>query len=75
MSDKVKVSPTPIQRNSADVAIELLEMHLRKEAVDANEIEVLYAKYYALARALEATKAYDLKVLVTNEIRAKLWKS
>ena len=54
MSDNVNVSPTPIQRNRRDVAIELLKIYLERGDYTANEItedklSQLYEKYFDIA--------------------------
>jgi len=74
MSDNIKVSPTPIQRNSADVAMELLNIHLQNVHFQATDIGGIYAQYFALAKTLEYKSPSDLKEFIPEEIAAKLVK-
>lgn len=71
MAENVSVSPTPIQRNAKDVAIELLNLHLEREAVSAEELSGLYAKYYTLAYTLDRKSPSDLRVFLPEEITSK----
>lgn len=72
MSENIKVSPTPIQRNSADVAMELLKIHLNNAVFNVDDIGELYAKYFAIAKTLEY-KSYDLlEEFIPEEIKAKI---
>lgn len=51
MSD-VNVSPTPIQRNSADVAVELTREYLNRSATvidSVDDIASIYTKLYSVA--------------------------
>lgn len=51
---QVKANPNPIQRNLNDVAMELTTVYLRKFGVDsAEDIQRIYAKFYAVALATE----------------------
>lgn len=44
MTDRIKVDPTPIQRNAFDVAIELVNLHIRLDGrTTASELEALFA--------------------------------
>lgn len=54
MNNEVKVSPTPIQRNRRDVAIEMLEMYLKHGSFTSEEITEerlceLYKKFHSRA--------------------------
>lgn len=73
MSENISVSPTPIQRNSLDVAMELLTLHVSKTPVEANELSELFAEYYSLANILHRKSPSDLKVFLPEEILSKLW--
>lgn len=75
MSEKVSVKPTPIQRNSLDVAMELVNLHVNKEAVEASELGELYARYYAIAYTLTRKGESELKDLLPEEIKSKLTKT
>lgn len=67
------MSPTPIQRNSADVAIELLTIHKELNSVTTEtELLELYAKFYATAEYLKRSPNY-LAPLVPEEVM-KLFK-
>lgn len=70
MSD-VKVSPTPIQRNANDVAIELVNLHASRFGVEQDEIPELFAKYVALARYMNSKNYNDLKRFLPEEIQEK----
>lgn len=54
MSNEVKVSPTPIQRNRRDVAIEMVELYLKHGSFTSEEITEdrlceLYKKFHSKA--------------------------
>ncbi|MCM3616695.1 hypothetical protein M3936_03770 [Sutcliffiella horikoshii] len=68
----VKVNPTPIQRNKHDVAFELLTFHAKYKRPAAEEIELLYAKYYALADYCENVSVVNLQKLLSDELKAKV---
>jgi hypothetical protein len=74
MADNVTVSPTPIQRNANDVAIELFKFHSRSFGVAENEIEQTYAKYYALAKYLQTKNGSNLTALIDQDILNKISK-
>lgn len=53
MSEKVEVSPTPIQRNHYDVAVELTQLYYKLSPnADPEMIDAVYARFYATARTL-----------------------
>ncbi|CRK80317.1 hypothetical protein [Neobacillus massiliamazoniensis] len=71
--NNIKVSPTPIQRNKFDAAIDLLNIHRNTYGFDSQEeIESLFAKYYAIAEVCERKSAKDLQELVSEDILNKL---
>jgi hypothetical protein len=70
MSD-VKISPTPIQRNANDVAIELVNLHASRFSIQESDIPELFTKYVALARYLNSKNYNDLKQFLPEEIRNK----
>lgn len=70
MADNIRVSPTPIQRNSADVATDLVQLHTRLKATDVNEIGDLYKKYYAIAETLRKKGPNDLAKLLPDDFYA-----
>ncbi|MFK9120711.1 hypothetical protein ACJEBK_28260 [Peribacillus frigoritolerans] len=76
----VKVSPTPIQRNSLDVAMELTQMHkqlmeLMGMDFESTDIAQTYAGYYALAQTLQRQSVDSLSGLVSDEILAVIRRS
>lgn len=75
MSENISVSPTPIQRNELDVAMELLALHVNKVPVEAEEIGDLYAKYYSLAYILKKGKPNDLKQFLPEGMERKIFKA
>jgi Fic family protein len=75
MAENVKVKPTPIQRNANDVAVELLTLRARIFGIDSpDDIETLFAKYYAIADVCERKGVKDLQKLVSEDILAKIGK-
>jgi len=72
MSDRISVQPTPIQRNSKDVAIELLKLHASRGPVEPGDIEELYTKYYSLAETLSKTHANRLVDFIPAETKSKI---
>jgi hypothetical protein len=72
MAETVKVEPTPIQRNKHDVAIELLKIHISRKATSAEELEGIYAKYYALALYCESMTPDKLQKLLSKELLEKV---
>nr|WP_324635452.1 hypothetical protein [Bacillus subtilis]WRS94205.1 hypothetical protein VDS57_02040 [Bacillus subtilis] len=72
MADKT-IKPTPIQRNSLDVATELTQLHLEQFSVaDEKEIADLYARYYTLAATLKNKSYVELLDFLPEEIRSKI---
>ncbi|MGW6666611.1 hypothetical protein [Peribacillus sp. NPDC055009] len=73
----VKVSPTPIQRNSLDVAMELTQMHKQLVGMgfESTDIAQTYAGYYALAQTLQRKSVDSLSGLVSDEILAVIRRS
>ncbi|MFC0559664.1 hypothetical protein [Halalkalibacter alkalisediminis] len=72
MAEQIKVNPTPIQRNSFDVAIELMNYHLSRKRTEVEELEGLFAKYYALATYCESSSVTDLQNLLSDELIEKI---
>lgn len=55
MADQIKVSPTPIQRNYNDVAIDLLNIYIQngdytQDEITEDKIVELYKKFYKASR-------------------------
>jgi hypothetical protein len=72
MAENIKVSPTPIQRNKLDVAMELINYHTSRKNVAAEELEVLFAKYYALVTLCEHKSIEELQNLLGEELLGKV---
>jgi len=68
MADEVRVSPTPIQRNVNDVALELTKMYYETYNVGSiEEIQETYARFYAIAARMDSgIRTYDK--LITEKI-------
>ncbi|MGG3798975.1 hypothetical protein [Metabacillus fastidiosus] len=72
MAENIKVSPSPIQRNEYDVAIELVNLHVSKEPVSGDEISELFSRYYALAVGLKSiSRSSTILEFIPEEIRSK----
>jgi hypothetical protein len=68
MSETISVSPTPIQRNSADVALELTELYFKRYGLDSmQDITDAYSKFYATAEYLRMNHR-KLENLVPEDI-------
>ncbi|AND39535.1 MULTISPECIES: hypothetical protein [Cytobacillus] len=72
MAETVKVKPTPIQRNKFDVAMELTNLHLRNYGIPEEEVEGVFAKYYALAAYCESSDVYTIKNLIDADLLSKM---
>ncbi|QFT87669.1 hypothetical protein FIU87_03305 [Bacillus sp. THAF10] len=69
---KVKVDPNPIQRNKHDVAMELLNLHLKFERPKkVSDLETIYTKYYALAIYCESSDVVKLQNLLSDSLKDK----
>ncbi|MED1820996.1 hypothetical protein [Bacillus subtilis] len=74
MSD-ITTKPTPIQRNSLDVAIELTQLHVEQFGLEGkDDLANTYAKYYAIANTLKNKNLEALKKFLPEEIKSKLKK-
>lgn len=62
----------PVQRNANDVAMELLELHRYHAPFNAEDIEELYVKYYAIAKVCETTSPKYLRNLISEDLLEKL---
>lgn len=54
MSEKIDISPAPIQRNRRDVAIDLMKLFFKNgnwtaDEITEDKISELYKKYYKIA--------------------------
>jgi hypothetical protein len=74
MAENITVKPTPIQRNAFDVAIELLKMHEQRAAIEVDDLEKTFARYYAIANVCERTSAKELLSLIDEELKNKIFK-
>jgi hypothetical protein len=72
MSDNVTVSPTPIQRNAQDVAMELFQYHANCFGVPEEDIQDTYAQYYALAKYLQSKNPNKFTSLLDPEVLKKI---
>jgi hypothetical protein len=73
MTNVVKTSPTPIQRNKFDVAIELTQLQRQLGGLSYSEdIEKTFAKYYALAILCENANYEQLLSFVSEDFGNKL---
>lgn len=73
MAERISVSPTPIQRNKFDVAMELTKIHVGSFGFgDGKELETIFATYFALARYCERTEPELLRNLLSEELVSNL---
>ena len=68
MSDNVNVKPTPIQRNEFDVALELTQLELRMGVYASEDLEEIFAKYYAIAKVLKNKRSEQLEALLSENL-------
>jgi hypothetical protein len=64
----VKVNPTPIQRNRFDTAIELLNIYLNLKVVNADELDSLFVRFYALTEFVESKSLVDLQKSIPENV-------
>jgi hypothetical protein len=75
MSDKVKVSPTPIQRNAFDVATELTMRYFEHQNPKSpEEMGEVFAKFYATAFVCSSKSSSELAPLVDEKIADRFGK-
>jgi hypothetical protein len=73
MADDIRVSPTPIQRNVKDVALELTLLYYQNNNTDSiEEIQETYAKFYAIAETLRRSHYKEFGGLLPNSIKEML---
>lgn len=73
MSNEVKVAPTPVQRNSLDVALELTQMYFRAKSTNSpDEIAEIFSKFLATSRIFEHTSYDTLKKLLPENLKDAL---
>lgn len=69
MSEDLMVNPTVVQRNKFDVATELTKLYYTEYDIeDAEEMQTLFAKFYAVAQFLESREESELQALVPEEM-------
>lgn len=69
MSEDLMVNPTVVQRNKFDVATELTKLYYTEYDIeDVEEMQTLFAKFYAIAQFLESRKESELQALVPEEM-------
>lgn len=69
MSEDLTVNPTVVQRNKFDVATELTKLYYTEYDIeDAEDMQTLFAKFYAIAQFLESRKESELQALVPEEM-------
>ena len=71
MAEEIKVNPNIIQRNSHDVAIELLRIHIQNNTVDysVENLQDMYARFYATSRILEGVPLKHLKIYLPEKLK------
>jgi hypothetical protein len=69
MPEDIKVKPTPIQRNTLDVATELTQLYFSRYNPDTpEEIQEVFLKFYAVAEAADNINYRYLKAYLPKEI-------
>lgn len=69
------MSDVKSRRTDRDVALELTQLYVHKySAIELEDIEDAYARFYALSGYLSSTDTYYLKSLIREEILSKLEK-
>ncbi|OPX89588.1 MAG: hypothetical protein A4E53_01471 [Pelotomaculum sp. PtaB.Bin104] len=70
MSDEIKVKPTPIQRNTLDVAIELTKLHFDKTGYESLEIlERTFIELYSMVKMLERSSSDTLRKFIPENMK------
>lgn len=71
MADDIKVNPTPIQRNTLDVATELTQLFFSRFAFDSEKaIQDAFLKFYAVAEAARLTNFKELTEYMPEELKS-----
>lgn len=69
MPDNVSVTPTPIQRNILDVAMELTQLYYNSHQTGSlEEMQETFSKFYAVAKVLDNTHHSYFKDVLPEEI-------
>lgn len=70
MSDNININPTPIQRNTKDVATELtLEYYKLHPDMTVEEIAEVYTKFYATAYVISMPHYSSLTDFVSADLK------
>lgn len=70
MSDNITLTPTPIQRNEFDVAIELAMYVARAQRLGKEEdVSDVFVRFYSLAKVLGATEPAKLIKYLPEELQ------
>lgn len=70
LSNDIKVSPTPIQRNAFDVAVELTKMNFKtRDTTNPDEIAEVFVKFLAAAILFKGTDYNTLRDLLPDKLK------
>lgn len=70
MSNDVRVDPTPIQRNTLDVATELTQLCFRDKTVGSVlEVEEAFIRFHTLLRALREKDCSAFKEFLPTDVK------
>lgn len=73
MADELKTSPTPIQRNTFDVATELTMRYFQtNKPTSVEDMQDVFSKFFALAEVLQGTDRSKLANLIPDEVHKKI---
>lgn len=73
MAEDINISPTPIQRNSSDVALELTLLFYKVNPINSvEELQETYTNFFVLAKSLNGMGSTVLKKHLSKEIKEKL---
>lgn len=72
LSETIDVNPTPIQRNANDVAIELTQLYVKKFQTEPENLEDIYARFFAISRTLSSKRPERLSNLIPEDLLSKL---
>lgn len=73
MADQIEVKPTPIQRNTFDVATELTQMFFSKFSIGSEEeVQKTFAKFYAVADLMRVSSYKNLGDFLQDQDLKKL---
>jgi hypothetical protein len=73
MAEAINVNPTPIQRNTLDVATELTQLYFKaRTPADVEEIQDVYSKFYAVALTMQSKHPRSLSKLIPEDLVKKI---